>query len=230
MQRCILNVAIRPTARTRKDKTAGCSSTCPLVVWCYQGSSNPLWCKQFMVESSTDARWTSNSLCLKGTNNNSKKLRTVWEKMFGNYICMQSLINIYIYGRTMVTIRTDHKPIETKFRKHYWQHPNGYNACYWSYKSITSKCNIKEVGNANSRFPFSNIYRQQGWRTKTRAGFINKWYRWYGHLGKRGLGTSWDPRIYKSYWPTICRNSKAHKTRQSTAISENDDFSWMTRH
>ena len=138
--------------------------------------------------------------------------------------------SIYIYGRTMVTIRTDHKPIETKFRKHYWQHPNGYNACYWSYRSITSKCNIKEVGNANSRFPFSNIYRQQGWRTKTRAGFINKWHIWYGHLGKRGLGTSWDPRIYKSYWPTICRNSKAHKTRQSTAISENDDFSWMTRH
>ena len=32
----------------------------------------------------------------------------------------------------------------------------------------------------------------------------------------------------KSYWPTICANSRAHKTRQSTASPESDNFRWST--
>ena len=46
------------------------------------------------------------------------------------FVCTKFDQYIYKYGRTMVTIRADHKPIETKFRKHYWQHLNGYNTCY----------------------------------------------------------------------------------------------------
>ena len=31
-----------------------------------------------------------------------------------------------------------------------------------------------------------------------------------------------------SYWPTTCANSRAHKTRQSTASTESDNFRWNT--
>ena len=81
MLKCILDVAIRTRNSIQKNKTTGYSSTCPSILWCYQRGNNPVWYKQLKVGSSNDARWTSNSLCLKGTNNNSKKLCTDWERM-----------------------------------------------------------------------------------------------------------------------------------------------------
>ena len=37
--------------------------------------------------------------------------------MFGDCVCMHKIGSIYIYGRAMVTIHPDHKPLKTMLKK-----------------------------------------------------------------------------------------------------------------